>query len=155
MIRRAKPEDVPALLRLLLQVGNLHAEGRPDIFVKDSVKYDKEALIELMRDEDRPILVHVNDKDETDGYCFCEIQVQKADGHMQPRKSLYIDDLCVNAATRGSGVGKELYHHVCEYAKSIGCDAITLNVWECNPTARRFYEKMGLRPMKTTMEFHL
>ena len=31
-IRFAKPSDVPAILDLLRQVGQVHHEGRPDIF---------------------------------------------------------------------------------------------------------------------------
>lgn len=152
MIRKAMPEDVPVMLRLLLQVGDIHAEGRPDIFAHGSVKYDADALKSLLRDESRPIFVHVNQEGETDGYCFCEIQVQEADGHMQARKILYIDDLCVDAEARGTGTGAAIYHYVRDYARGIGCDALTLNVWECNPSAMRFYQKMGLVPMKTTME---
>ena len=32
---------------------------------------------------------------------------------------------------------------------------INLNVWEGNDNARKFYETMGLKPMKTTMEYIL
>ena len=32
---------------------------------------------------------------------------------------------------------------------------MTLNVWEGNDTARRFYEKMGMVPKETQMEFIL
>ena len=32
------------------------------------------------------------------------------------------------------------------------CYNVTLNVWECNPTAKKFYEKCGLSVLKTGME---
>ena len=37
----------------------------------------------------------------------------------------------------------------------MGCYEVTLNVWEGNDTARRFYEKMGMVPKETQMEFIL
>jgi GNAT superfamily N-acetyltransferase len=49
-------------------------------------------------------------------------------------------------------VGKVLYDYVIAYAREIGCYNVTLNVWECNPGARKFYEAMGMVPQKTGME---
>jgi len=37
-------------------------------------------------------------------------------------------------------------------ACSIGCHNITLNVWEGNEAALRFYHTMGMQPQKTGME---
>ena len=49
-------------------------------------------------------------------------------------------------------MGSRLYEHVLSFAKESGCYNVTLNVWECNPSARKFYEAMGLVPYKTCME---
>mgnify|MGYP002237660925 CR=1 FL=1 len=45
-----------------------------------------------------------------------------------------------------------LYKYVIEYAKSIGCYDVTLNVWEGNDNARAFYEKVGMFVKETQME---
>lgn len=45
-----------------------------------------------------------------------------------------------------------LYKYVLEYAKSIGCYDVTLNVWEGNDNARAFYEKVGMFVKETQME---
>ncbi len=71
---------------------------------------------------------------------------------MQPFKSIYIDDICVDESWRGRHIASALFEHVKAYAKSIGCHNITLNVWEGNGVARAFYEKMGMGIQKTTME---
>ena len=34
----------------------------------------------------------------------------------------------------------------------LGCHNVTLNVWECNPGARAFYDTMGMTPLKTCLE---
>ena len=66
--------------------------------------------------------------------------------------TLYIDDICVDEATRGKHIGKALYEYVRDYAKSIGCYNITLNVWEGNDAAYSFYKHMGMQVQKTGME---
>ena len=67
-------------------------------------------------------------------------------------KTLYIDDICVDENNRKKGIGKALYDEVISYARKNGFYNVTLNVWNCNPGAVRFYEKMGLIPQKITME---
>jgi ribosomal protein S18 acetylase RimI-like enzyme len=76
----------------------------------------------------------------------------KDDQLLQDIKKLYIDDICVDEAARGKHVGKALYDYVHDYAQSIGCYNITLNVWEGNEPAICFYRNMGMQVQKTTME---
>ena len=49
-------------------------------------------------------------------------------------------------------MGSALYDYVLDYARSIGCYNVTLNVWACNPGAMAFYESRGLTPQKIGME---
>jgi ribosomal protein S18 acetylase RimI-like enzyme len=74
---------------------------------------------------------------------------------MQKISTLYIDDLCVDAAMRGHGIGKVLYDYAVDYARGNGYYNLTLNVWACNPSAMRFYEKCGLSVQKIGMELVL
>ncbi len=67
-------------------------------------------------------------------------------------KTLYIDDLCVDARCRGQQIGSMLYLFVLDFAKESGCYNLTLNVWSCNASAIAFYERMGLKPQKVGME---
>ena len=71
------------------------------------------------------------------------------------QKSLYIDDLCVDENTRGKHVGKALYEAAVAYAREIGCDTVTLNVWCGNDSAMAFYQKQGLKPRNIYMEAKL
>ena len=104
----------------------------------------------LLDDVTKPIFVY--DEGEVVGYAFCQIAEVKDDRLLQDRKSLYIDDLCVDEAVRGRHIGKALFDFVCGYAKSIGCHAVTLNVWAGNDAALHFYQSMGMVPQKTGME---
>ena len=51
--------------------------------------------------------------------------------------------------------GKKLYEFVVKFAKEEGCYNLTLNVWSCNESAMKFYEKCGLVPQKIGMEYIL
>ena len=70
-------------------------------------------------------------------------------------KTLYIDDICVDESARGQHVGKALFEHIRNYAQTIGCHNITLNVWEGNTPALSFYQHMGMGVQKTGMEIIL
>ena len=154
MIRRAKNTDIDRLNELLYQVQKLHAEGRPDIFKLGEKKYTTEELRAFIEDDMTPIFVYENEGVVL-GYAFCIYQLTEENHQLYRRKVLYIDDLCVDKASRRQGVGKKLYHYVLQTAADNGCDSVTLNVWNVNPDAQRFYESMGMTPLKTTMEQQL
>lgn len=151
MIRFATEKDIPRLGDLLRQVCLVHHNGRPDLF-NVGRKYTDEELVELLKDQTRPILVAVDGTDMVQGYCFCVYQQPAVGGALKVVKTLYIDDLCVDESLRGQGIGKELYAAALNMAREKGCYNVTLNVWSCNPTALRFYESLGLKPQKIGME---
>ncbi len=151
MIRHAKEKDIPRMLDLLSQVDLIHHNGRPDIF-KVGQKYNADEIAELLADKSRPILVSVDENDDVMGYCFCVFEQHKDNSVLTDIKTLYIDDLCVDEALRGRHIGRELYEAALALARETGCYNVTLNVWSCNPSAQRFYEKLGMKPQKTYME---
>lgn len=150
MIRKAEKRDVGRIIELLHQVNMVHHVIRPDLFKPYTTKYDEQALEELLSDSNKPIFVF--DDGVVQGYAFCQVTEVKDDQLLQDIKKLYIDDICVDEAARGKHVGKALYDYVHDYAQSIGCYNITLNVWEGNEPAICFYRNMGMQVQKTTME---
>lgn len=151
-IRRAEQKDLVGINKLLYQVLMVHHNGRPDLFKADVKKYNDEQLLGIIADDERPIFVGVDEEDYVMGYAFCVFEHHTDDNVLTPIKTLYIDDLCVDETLRGQHVGSRIYEHVLAFAKESGCYNVTLNVWECNPSARKFYEAMGLVPYKTCME---
>ena len=150
-IRFAEKKDIPGMIELLKQVGQVHHEIRPDLFRSGAQKYDEADLEALLRDSCRPILV-AELEEKVAGYAFCILQETKDDPVLRDRKVLYIDDLCVEATLRGKGIASALYERVLEYARELGCHSVTLNVWCGNDGAMAFYEKCGLKPQKIGME---
>ena len=150
-IRFAEPRDIPGMIDLLQQVGQVHHEIRPDLFRSGAQKYDEAALMALLADTKRPILIGELEG-KVAGYCFCILQETKGDPVLCDRKVLYIDDLCVEETLRGKGIASALYARTLEYARELGCNSVTLNVWCGNDGAMAFYEKCGMRPQKICME---
>ena len=155
IIRRAEKKDTWSVLGLLSQVLELHAAIRPDVFIPGTTKYTEKELEEIFLDEMRPVFVAADENDRVMGYAFCQIREQPFSNNMVPFRSVYIDDLCVDASLRGKHIGEQLFEHVKKEAVKLGCYELTLNVWEGNDSAMHFYEKMGLKVKSRTMEYIL
>ena len=153
MIRKASKKDIQRIIELLHQVNMVHHVLRPDLFKPHTTKYNEEELEAMLNNDSKPIFVY--DDGTVLGYAFCQITEVKDHQLLEDIKTLYIDDICVDEEARGKHVGKALYEYVRDYAKTIGCNNITLNVWEGNEPALCFYRNMGMQVQKTTMEIIL
>ena len=138
-IRRAESRDLDKTLKLLSEVLELHAKIRPDIFISGTTKYTREELQAIFDNDQTPVFVAADDSGEVVGYAFCVMKRQP----------------CVDENCRGQHVGTLLFDYVKQYARDNGCYDVTLNVWEGNDNARRFYEKMGMFVKETQMEILL
>ena len=153
-IRRAESRDIPGMIALLHQVGDVHHDIRPDIFRSGCLKYTPEQLEALLQDETKPIFVCDMDGFVA-GYCFCVLKAFQNHETFIDRTEFYIDDLCVDENHRKQGIATVLFDHAVGYAKQHGYDAITLNVWCGNDGAMKFYERAGLKPRNILMEMKL
>ena len=151
-IRRATDKDMSGINRLLEQVLMVHHVGRPDLFKSGAKKYTDEELKTIIADDSRPIFTAVDEAGYVMGYAFCVFQQHIGNNILTDIKTLYIDDLCVDETLRGQHIGRQLYDYVLNFARESGCYNVTLNVWSCNESAMRFYEKCGLKPQKVGME---
>ena len=150
-IRRAENKDIPQLDKLLFQVNKVHSDARPDLFKPGAKKYMDEELKAILANDETPVFAAVDENENILGYAFCVFESAHSSA-MQNRKTLYIDDLCVDEVCRGQHVGTKLYEYVLDFAKREGCYNVTLNVWALNESARKFYEKCGLAVQKIGME---
>jgi len=154
LIRKAEIKDIDEILYLLSDVLELHARIRPDIFESGHTKYTKEELIAKLSEENFHVYVgEISNK--VVAYAMCVIELPKFTHTMKQVKTMYIDDIEVNPNYRGQGLGRELFDYLKEEAKRLNCYNITLNEWEGNDGAKKFYEKLGMKPQKTTLELIL
>lgn len=151
MIRLADTRDINEITELLLQVQKIHSDTRPDLFKDGGKKYDGLELEEIIKDSQTPIFVYEQDN-KVVGYVFCIITNHHDETSFCDFKTLYIDDLCVDSNYRSNGIGTALYKYVLDYAKDIGCYNVTLNVWQGNDAAMKFYKDIGMKIQKIGME---
>ena len=139
-IRKAQVSDIPALQELLQQTLLVHHQARPDIFKAEGSKYSNEELEKILGQKSTPIFVFENEAGGILGHLFCSI------------KTLFIEDLCVDEKARGQKVGEQLYRFAENYARKIDCYNLTLNAWNDNVGALRFYDRLALQAQETVME---
>ena len=151
MIRLAEIKDIDDILRLLDEIRDVHHKIRPDLFKSSGYKYNKDELIKIINNPLTPIFVYI-DNNKLVGYAMNVITIHEDENVLCDFKTLYIDDLCVEKNYRGKNIGHLLFDYVKNYAEKIGCHNITLNVWNGNDQAIKFYESLGLKPQKVTME---
>ncbi|MDO4523227.1 MAG: GNAT family N-acetyltransferase [Eubacteriales bacterium] len=154
-IRRAQEKDINKIMELLVQVDMVHHIARPDLFKGPATKYTEEQLKAILKNDETPVFVAVDENDVVEGYAFCIFKQLPDDNILTDIKTLYIDDLCVDENIRGKHIGRKLYAYVLDFAKKQGCYNVTLNVWAENKSAMAFYEKCGLKPQKIGMEMIL
>lgn len=154
IIRRAEEKDIDGIINLLKQVLEVHSEAYPDIFKCGTVKYTKEDLKSVLKNDSKRVFVAVEDN-QILGHAFTVIQDNPETVNMYADKILYIDDICVDGTARGKHVGSEIFKYVKDYAKQNACTRITLNVWAKNEAAAKFYEMMGMEKLKTMMHIKL
>jgi GNAT superfamily N-acetyltransferase len=63
------------------------------------------------------------------------------------RPGLYLEDLFVRPASRGSGLGKALLVELAKIAQARGCGRMEWSVLDWNTPAIEFYKALGARPM--------
>ena len=153
-IRQAEEKDLAGIRRLLFQVNQVHADGRPDLFKSGGIKYSDDELREILRDDSRPIFVFAPG-DQVLGYVFCVFEETAETLSLRPVRTLYIDDLCVDETARGHNVGRRLYDRAVQLARDNSCARVTLHAWNFNEQAFGFYKKLGMAPLYTTMEQRL
>lgn len=148
IVRQASVDDAEAVLGLLYIIGDLHRNGRPDMFPDLVSKYNLNQVKDRLSMDQSGVFVAEFDNSVV-GYVFCDI-IKEGDGH-----TLYVDDLCVDPNSRRLGIGHALMDCAAAYGRDKDCRFLMLNVWEFNESAVNFYENYGLKTRTRHMEMKL
>jgi len=68
------------------------------------------------------------------------------------RRILFVEDLFIDAALRGSGLGRRMMAHLAGIARERGCVRMELDVKPAN-VARGFYERLGFGPKQDWLRY--
>lgn len=69
--------------------------------------------------------------------------------------NLYLEDIFVRPASRGSGVGRQLFAFLAQRAGERGCGRMEWAVLNWNEPAIAFYERLGAEPVRDWTVFRL
>ena len=134
VIRRAKPEDIPALVSLLRLLFSIEKD-----FVFDAAKQERGLRLLLSRAE---AAVFAAEQDgEVIGMCTGQLLISTAQGGL----SALIEDVVVQPAHQGKGIGRQLVAAAEVWAVSQGASRIQLLADQNNTPALAFYQKIGLQ----------
>ena len=151
MLQLARPSDWEDVQRLSVQIHDLHAAWRPDIFYRTEEPYPREYFLEDIRDR----MVYVAKLDGlVAGYVVLSIQEKGGPGTVE-QKLMRLDSICVEESIRGNGIGKAMVQDVRALAKAFGCSQLILGVHPENDAAVGFYQKCGFRIRTINMDMQL
>lgn len=153
-IRKAQLKDAQRISQLLVIIGRLHHNGRPDIY-PDGAKYGVKEVEDIILDAEKTVFVAADENDRVAGYIICFPIKRNQNVTSEEQKTLYVDDLCVDEEYQSHGIGKALLLRAKQYAEETDCKNVELNVWSFNEKAIKFYVSCGMTEQKRRMEFIL
>lgn len=145
MIRYADIKDVNSyLMDLYIEGYNMHYEARKDIFSLKTKDELKNELIKLIEDP-LEFIILLEEGNQLIGYAAFQYKFKET-------KSLWIDEIIIDAKMRGQGYGKKLLEGINKIAIENNCRRIELNCWCFNDDALKFYESIGFNAQRVVLE---
>lgn len=148
MLELAREQDFEAVRRLSVQVHELHAAWRPDLYYHCEEPLPKAIFLEGIAKR----MIYVAKMDGTVvGYVTLNVMDRGGPGAVV-HKAMRLDAICVDEAFRGRGIGKTMVADVRALARAFGCRDVLLGVHPENDGAVAFYQKCGFRIRTINMD---
>jgi GNAT superfamily N-acetyltransferase len=136
-IRPARTEDVPVIAALIQELADYEREP-------DAVDATEDDLREALFGPSPAAFCHVAEHDgEVVGIAVWFLNFSTWTG----RHGIYLEDLFVRPAARGTGLGKALLTTLIDIAKERGYSRVEWSVLDWNEPAQGFYRSLGASPM--------
>ena len=139
MIELATAEDRADVNRLARQIHTMHVAWRPDIYRMPKELFPEEEFQKMI--DRRELYVGKMDGIVV-GYAIVKIREYNWPSVVY-RKVMVIDQVCVDEAIRGHGVGTAMMEDIRALARAFGCTDLQLGVYPQNDAAVSFYQKCG------------
>jgi hypothetical protein len=139
-IRPARPADVPAIVGLVRELA-----------VFEKLEHLMQATPETMLPHlfgERPVAECLVAEDGEGGPVVAFALFFTNFSTFLARPGLYLEDLYVQPAHRGGGLGKALLEALARLAVARGCGRFEWSVLDWNTNAQAFYTRMGAQVMK-------
>ncbi|MBS0254674.1 MAG: GNAT family N-acetyltransferase [Proteobacteria bacterium] len=136
-IRPARPDDLPLIGQFIHDLADYEK-------LAHEVRFDPELLGQHLFGPHPKAEVVIGEIDgEAQGFALFFHNFSTFEG----KPGIYLEDLFVRPAARGSGLGKALLAHLAALALERGCARFEWWVLDWNEPAIGFYRKLGARPM--------
>jgi ribosomal protein S18 acetylase RimI-like enzyme len=151
VVRRATPEDAPALGRFGAMLVTLHHDFDPDRFIAPGPRTERGYGGFLASETERKdALVLIADEEGVAlGYVYAGIEGSDWMSLRGPAGVIY--DLVVDPARRREGVGKRLLEETLTILAERGAPRVVLSTATQNDTAQRLFAAAGFRPTMIEM----
>ncbi|MBQ7541027.1 MAG: GNAT family N-acetyltransferase [Clostridia bacterium] len=150
-VRPAKKKDLERVNALRTQLLELRGKGRPDFFQKPFGDEMREETRRMLFDKEGLLLVAETD-DTVNGYVFASFVRESATILRDGRSFCKVEEICVDKACRGQGIGTLLIEALNREVIARGFPKLELNVWAFNSAACAFWTKQGFTPFLYCME---
>ncbi|GGV13010.1 putative acetyltransferase [Actinomadura cremea] len=145
MIRRATPDDVPDVLRLIRELADYER-------ALHEVKATEEQLRERLFGDEPKVFANVVEHDgRVVGFALWFLTFSTWNG----THGIYLEDLFVEPDVRGHGYGRLLLTELARIADERGYERVEWSVLNWNTPAIEFYEAMGARPQSEWTVYRL
>jgi len=151
MLELARESDWEAVKRLSVQIHDLHAAWRPDIYCHSEEPFPKNDFLEGI---DKRLIYVAKLQDTVVGYVTLSILEKDGPGTV-PKRLLRLDSICVDKPLRGHGIGKAMVTDVRALARVFRCTEMILGVHPENDEAVTFYQKCGFRIRTVNMDMKI
>jgi ribosomal protein S18 acetylase RimI-like enzyme len=151
MLELARPSDWEEINRLSVQIHDLHAAWRPDIYYSCAEPYPREDFLAHIQQK-RVYVAKLGGS--VVGYLVLSFFTKGGPG-THASKGARLDSICVEESLRGHGIGKEMVRDARILAKAFGCKELMLGVHPENDDAVSFYQKCGFRIRTINMDMKL
>jgi len=150
-IREAANSDLPSLGRLGALLVQEHHDFDPRRFLaaKNRTPQDYASFLGARLNDRNAVVLVAETKGETIGYAYGEIEGYDYMSLRGPAGVL--NDLIVDPAHRGRGLGRLLLDEIILRLKSRGVPRIVLSTAAKNKAAQRLFERSGFRPTMIEM----
>ncbi len=148
-IRKAREQDIDAILELNRQIGEIHFAQAPQVFCPPSPE-ERAFLLAAIAAEGRLFCVAEQDG-AVAGFLTARIDINETIPFLSKEPICRIGTLVVHEGHRSRGIGKALIAHCDEWGKAQGASQLRLEVMAFNERAKALYERLGFKMLSQTM----
>lgn len=148
LIRCAAAEDYNSVEAIMKEVQQLHIDWRPDIYKPADPVYAPAYFQSLVADGRLLVAEQNGTVVGLLSYLYRHIESDK----QVTRTVIFVDDLAVQAAHRGQGIGTKLLSVIRDKVQAEHLDGLELQVNARNQAARAMYQKLGFTEKSINLE---